>query len=86
MKLMKTIQKQLHGKISMDILECNFFCVSSNIIKSTQELAILHLRLAKIAQMIQSYSSYHIKVFVSENLDTCFHSADQVKLLESGGD
>lgn len=70
----------------MDILECNFFCVSSNIIKSTQELAILHLRLSKIAQMIQSYSSYHIKVFVSENLDTCFHSDDQVKLLESGGD
>lgn len=65
MKLMKTIQKQLHGKISMDILECNFFYVSSNIIKSTQELAMLHLRLSKIAQMIQSYSSYHIKVSVS---------------------
>lgn len=64
----------------MDILECNFFCASSNIIKSTQELAILHLRLSKIAEMIQSYSSYIQKCLSPENSDACFDSADQVEL------
>lgn len=72
----------------MDTLECKFFCVSSNIIKSTQKLAILHLRLSSIKQMIQNYSFYHMNVLclLIIQMHSHSHRVDLIELVESGGD